>query len=145
MTLNTCSEGISFGRELEEATAAFYEELARRFPAHAEKFQGYAAVNTKNVSNVQRTYFGVITDGIEGCFAFNIEPEEYVIDVDLPEGIGEGDALAKALAVEETMVRFYTDAGEQGKGLTADVARAFSMIARKRGDRIAELKSLAAS
>ena len=145
MTLNTCSEGISFGRELEEATAAFYEELARRFPAHAEKFQGYAAVNTKNVSNVQRTYFGVITDGIEGCFAFNIEPEEYVIDVDLPEGIGEGDALAKALAVEETIVRFYTDAAEQGKGLTADVARAFSLVARKRGQRIEELQSLAAS
>lgn len=145
MTLNTCSEGISFGRELEEASAAFYKELAGRFPAHAETFEGYATVNNKNVSNVQRTYFGVITDGIEGCYAFNLEPEEYVIDVDLPEGIAEGDALAKALAVEETMVRFYTDAGEQGKGLTADVARAFSLIARKRGERIAELKAKAAS
>ncbi len=145
MTLNTCSEGISFGRELEEATAAFYEELARRFPAHAEKFEGYAAVNNKNVSNVQRTYFGVITDGIEGCYAFNLEPEEYVIDVDLPEGMEERDALAKALAAEATMVRFYTDAGEQGKGLTADVARAFTMIARKRNQRIEELQSLAAS
>lgn len=145
MTLNTCSEGISFGRELEEASASFYKELARRFPAHAETLEGYAAVNNKNVSNVQRTYFGVITDGIEGCYAFNLEPGDYAIDVDLPEGISEADALAKALAVEETMVRFYTDAGEQGKGLTADVARAFSLIARKRGERIAELKAKAAS
>jgi len=100
-------------------------------------------VNNKNVSNVQRTYFGVITDGIEGCFAFNLEPEDYAIDVEVPGGIAKADALAKAIAAEETIARFYTDAGEQGKGLTADVARAFTLIARKRGDRIAELKALA--
>jgi hypothetical protein len=144
MTLNTCSEGISFGRELEEASAAFYEELAQRFPADAETFDGYAAINRKNVSNVQRTYFGVITDGLEGCYAFNIEPDDYVIDVVLPDSIDRADALAKAVAVEETIVRFYTDAAEQSKGLMADVPRAFSLIARKRGDRIDELKARAA-
>jgi hypothetical protein len=145
MALNTCSEGISFAREMEEASAAFYEELAKLFPENAETFQGYAKVNNKNVSNVQRTYFGVITDGIEGCYAFNLEPEEYVIDVTVPGGIAKADALARAVAAEETIVRFYADAGEQGKGLTADVARAFTMIARKRGDRIEELKALTAS
>ncbi|MCE5254899.1 MAG: hypothetical protein LLG45_11955 [Actinomycetia bacterium] len=144
MALNTCSEGISFGRELEEASAAFYEELAKLFPDHAETFLGYAAVNKKNVSNVQRTYFGVITDGLEGCYAFNLEPGDYVIDVALPAGISLADALAKALALEETIVRFYNDAAEQGKGLMADVPRAFSLIARKRGERIDELKALGA-
>ena len=144
MTLKTCSEGISFGRELEEATASFYEGLAKALPEHAESFTGYAATNTKHVSNVQRTYFGVITDGLEGCFAFNIEPEEYAVDTELPAGIGKGDALAKAIAAEETIQRFYTDAAEQGKGLMADVPRAFSLIARKRGGRIDELKALAA-
>lgn len=144
MALNTCSEGISFAREMEEASAAFYEQMAKLFPEHAEKFSGYATANNKNVSNVQRTYFGVITDGIEGCYAFNLEPEEYVIDVALPDGVAKADALAKAVAAEETIARFYADAGEQGKGLTADVARAFTMIARKRGDRIEELKTLAA-
>jgi hypothetical protein len=143
MALNTCSEGISFAREMEEASAAFYEELAKLFPESAETFQGYAKVNNKNVSNVQRTYFGVITDGIEGCYAFNLEPEEYVIDVAVPGGVAKADALAKAIAAEETITRFYADAGEQGKGLTADVARAFTMIAKKRGDRIDEIRSLA--
>jgi hypothetical protein len=144
MALNTCSEGISFARELEEASAAFYEELAKLFPENAETFQGYAKVNNKNVSNVQRTYFGVITDGIEGCYAFNLEPEDYVIDVTVPAGVAKADALAKAVAAEERIARYYADAGEQGKGLTADVARAFTMIARKRGERIEELKGLAA-
>lgn len=128
---------------MEETSAAFYEELAKRFPADAEKFRGYAVANNKNVTNVQRTYFGVITDGIEGCYAFNLEPGDYVIDLALPDGIAKADALAKAVAAEETIARFYADAGEQGKGLTADVARAFTIIARKRGDRISELKSLA--
>jgi hypothetical protein len=144
MTLKTCSEGISFGRELEETSASFYEGLAKVLPDHAERLNGYAAVNRKNVSNVQRTYFGVITDGLEGCFAFNLEPEAYAIDVELPDGIVKADALAKAIAAEETIVRFYTDAAEQGKGLMADVPRAFSLIARKRGGRIEELKAIAA-
>ncbi len=145
MALNTCSEGISFARELEETAAAFYEELAQRFPDDAEAFLGYAAINKKNVSNVERAYFGVITDALEGCFAFNIEPEDYAIDVTLTDGIDRVDALAKALAVEETIVRYYADAAEQSKGLMADVPRAFSLVARKRGDRIDELKARAAN
>ncbi len=142
MALNTCSEGISFVREMEEASAALYEEMAKLFPESAEKLQEYAKSNNKNVANVQRTYFGVITDGIEGCYAFNLEPELYAIDATLPAGVSKADALAKAIAVEETMARFYADAGEQGKGLTADVARAFTMISRKKGERVEELKAL---
>jgi hypothetical protein len=144
MALNTCSEGISFARDLEETTAAFYEELAQRFPDDAEAFRGYAAINKKNVSNVERAYFGVITDALEGCFAFNIEPEDYAVDVTLTAGVDRVDALAKALAMEDTIVSYYVDAAEQAKGLMADVPRAFSLVARKRGDRIAELKARAA-
>jgi hypothetical protein len=141
MALNTCSEGISFARELEEAAAGMYERLAELFPADAETFRGYAAANRKNVSNVERAYFGVITDALEGCYAFNIEPEEYSLDVTIPEGAGRAEALAKALAVEETMLRFYQVAAEQSKGLMADVPRAFSLVARKRSERIEELKA----
>jgi hypothetical protein len=144
MALNTCSEGISFGRELEESSAAFYEELAQRFPEDAEAFKGYAAANKKNISNVERAYYGVITDALEGCFAFNIEPEDYAIDVVLPDGIQRADALAKALAMENTVHEFYVVAAEQSKGLMADVPRAFTLVARKRGERIDELKTRAA-
>jgi rubrerythrin len=141
MTLNTCSEGISYARELEETSAGYYERLAQLFPEDSETFRGYAAANKKNVSNVERAYFGVITDALEGCFAFNIEPEDYSIDVDVPEGFTRAEALAKAIALEETMVRYYTDAAEQSKGLMADVPRAFMMVARKRNERVEELKA----
>ena len=144
MTLNTASEGISYARELENDSADFYTELAKLFPEDAERFDGYAAANKKNVSNVQRAYYGVITDAIEGCFAFNIEPEQYVLDLTVDAGMDKATAVAKALDNEQTIIRFYTDAAEQSKGTMADVPRAFSLVARKRGDRVDELKALAA-
>jgi hypothetical protein len=143
MTLHTASEGISFAREMETATAGYYEELARRFTDDAETFNSYAATNRKNISNVQRAYYGVITDAIEGCYAFNLEPEGYALDVDLSSAADLATAVAKALKNEETIVRYYTDAAEQSKGTMADVPRAFLLVARKRGERIDELKALA--
>ena len=146
MTLHTASEGISFAREMEMATAAFYEELAQRFPAHAETFGGYAAANAKFVKNVERTYYGVITDGIEGCYAFRtLEPDDYVLDVDLGDGDDLAPALAKAIKNEETLVAYYKEAAEQSKGVMHDVPHAFLMVAKKKVARIDELKALAAS
>ncbi len=145
MTLHTASEGISFAREMEEATAAFYEESAKRFPAHAEAFSGYAAANAKFVKNVERTYYGVITDGIEGCYAFrSLEPGDYVLDVDLGGDVDLPGALAKAIKNEETLVAYYKEAAEQSKGVMHDVPHAFLLIAKKKGQRIEELKALAA-
>ena len=143
MTLHTASEGISFARELETTSAECYEELARRFPDHAETFSSYAATNRKHVSNVQRAYYGVITDAIEGCYAFNLEPEEYTLDLNLG-GSDLATAAATALRNEETIVRYYTDAAEQSKGTMADVPRAFLLVARKRGEGVEQLKELAA-
>ncbi len=145
MTLHTASEGISFAREMEMATAKFYEELARRFPEHAETFGAYAAANKKYVSDVERAYYGVITDAIEGCYAFKgLEPDDYVIDVELGAEVDLAAAVAKAVANEEAMLRYYTDAAEQSSGTMHDVPRAFRAVARKRAQRISDLKAMAA-
>ncbi|MEE4276585.1 MAG: hypothetical protein V2J16_12050 [Thermoleophilia bacterium] len=146
MTLHTASEGISFAREMEEATAAYYEELAKRFPDHAETFGGYAAANAKFVKNVQRTYYGVITDGIEGCYAFrSLEPDDYVLDVEVGADVDLAGAVAKAVKNEETLVAYYQEAAEQSKGVMHDVPHAFLMVAKKKNQRIEQLKELAAS
>ncbi len=145
MALHTASEGISFARELEEATAAFYRELAKRFTDDAETFESYAAANEKFVSNVQRAYYGVITDAIEGCYAFKgLDPDAYTVDVDLGADVDRATALAKALKNEETILSYYNEAAEQSKGTMADVPRAFALVARKRTERIEQLKALAA-
>jgi len=144
MTIQTASEGISFARELETKSADFYEQLAGKFPAQAETFRSYAAANKKHVTNIERAYYGVITDAIEGCYAFKLEPEQYPLDWELGEVPELSSVLAKALQNEETIVRFYKEAAEQSKGTMADVPRAFLLVARKHEERIEELKSLAA-
>ncbi len=87
----------------------------------------------------------MITDAFEGCFAFNINPEEYLLKAELAEKASDSEALAKAMEIEEKMIRFYSDAAEQSKSLMADVPRAFRMVAKKRGDRQSKLMSLMAA
>ena len=102
MRLNTCSEGISYARELEQASAALYEEAAAQYPEVADTLRGYAAANKKNVSNVERAYYGVITDAIEGCFAFDLESDDHALNVDLPQETGCAAALSKdAVTVQD--------------------------------------------
>jgi rubrerythrin len=142
MRLQTASSVISFARELEGKSAKFYEDLAQRFAEGEDTFLGFAKENKKNVVQIERAYYGVITDAIEGCFAFDLESDDYVIATALAEKTGYSDALSQAIEMEETMVRFYTDATEQSQSLMADVPRAFMLIVRKRNDRLAKLRSL---
>jgi len=142
MKLQTASSGISFARGLEEQSAKFYYALAERYTEGEDTLLSFAKENGKNVVQTERAYYGVITDAIEGCFAFDIESDEYAIETTLAENAGYYDALGKAIEIEEKIGKFYTDAAEQSKALMADVPRAFVRIAKKRGERIAKLKTL---
>ena len=84
----------------------------------------------------------MISDAIEGCFAFNINPEEFRLKTGLTETMSYAEALSKAIEIEEKMVKFYTENAEQSKSLLGDMSRVFSLIVRKRKARIAALKSL---
>lgn len=84
----------------------------------------------------------MITDAIEGCFAFNLNPEDYQFKETLSKDISLSDAVTEALEMEETMLRFYQVAAEQSKHLMADVPRTFLMVAKKRTEWILKLKSL---
>ena len=52
------------------------------------------------------------------------------------------DTLNQAIEMEEKIIKFYSDAAEQSESLLADVPRAFTIVAKKRGDRRAKLESL---
>ena len=142
MEINTTSAVISFSKKLEEDCAGFYEGLSQRYAKGRDVFLPFVKENRKNIVQIERAYYGVITDAIEGCFAFDMESGEYEIDTSLEDKASYADALAKAIEIEEKMKRFYEDAAEQSKSLMADVPRAFVGIARKRGERIAKLRSL---
>ena len=142
MILNTTSATVSFAKKLEDESAALYEVLARSYAKDEDSFLSFAKENKKNVAQTQRTYYGVITDAIEGCFAFNIDSEAYVIETTLAGNASYSDALDKAIKLEEKIGKFYLDAAEQSKPLMADLPRLFVLIAKKRDSRIAKLKEL---
>ncbi|UCH00382.1 MAG: hypothetical protein JSU78_08215 [Deltaproteobacteria bacterium] len=142
MKISTASETISFVKELEEKAAGFYEELSRRYPEGEDVFLSFAKENRKYFNQIQRAYYSVITDAIEGCFAFDLETDDYALNTDLPEDTSYADAVARALALEEKIIEFYDVAADQSMSLMADVPRNFKIVTRKRRDRIARLKSL---
>ena len=142
MKLHTASETISFAKKLENESAKFYEDLSQRYAKNVDVLLSFAKENGNNVVQIERAYYEVITDAIEGCFAFNINPDNYTVETTLADDVSYSDALDKAIELEEKIAEFYTDAAEQSKSLMADVPRAFMMVARKRGNRVAKLRSL---
>jgi len=142
MELNTASAVISFTKKLEEDCAKFYEDLSQRYSQGEDIFLSFVKENRKNIVQIERAYYGVITDAIEGCFAFNINPDEYTLKTELAEETSYSQALDKAVEIEEKMMGFYSHAAEQSKSLLADVPRAFTLIARKGESRVSKLRLL---
>ncbi|MFC1993488.1 hypothetical protein ACFLV3_06795 [Chloroflexota bacterium] len=142
MEINTASAAIGFAKKLEEDSAKLYESLSQKYAQDGALFLSFVKENKKYVVQIERAYYGVITDALEGGYAFSIDPDEYIFEIPLDTDTDYSDALGKAIGMEEKITKFYFDAAEQSKSLMADVPRAFVMIAKKRGNRREVLKSL---
>jgi rubrerythrin len=142
MILHTASEGITFAKKLENDSAKFYEDAAQRNTRAAETFLSFASENRKNISQIERAYYGVITDAIEGCIALNINPDNHTLKTAIKDGAAHADVLNQAVEIENKIIEFYSEAAEQSKSLMADVPRAFMMIVKKRENRLEKLDSL---
>ena len=142
MEISTCSGAISLSRELENESAKFYQEMSKRFEKDKDLFLGFAKDNAKYVTQIERAYYGVITDAIEGCFAFDLNAEDYRIQATPSKDASYSNALKEALAMEERILKFYHTAAEQSKHLMADVPRNFTLVAKKRSERVPKLKAI---
>ncbi|MGQ9638264.1 MAG: hypothetical protein ACUVT6_10790 [Thermodesulfobacteriota bacterium] len=142
MVINTCSGVISFAKELENESAKFYQNLAERFIKDRNFFISFAEENKGYITQIERAYYGVITDAIEGCFAFSLNPEEYSLNANLEKNETYSDLIRRAIDIEEKIIKFYSDAAEQSTSLMADVPRVFKLVVRKREKRLSILKSL---
>jgi rubrerythrin len=142
MQLNTSASVISFAKQLEADSAAFYEKMAEKYPKAAELFLAFSKENNKYTIMIQRAYYGVITDAIEGCFAFSVQTDKYTLDREPAKELGYADALHQAIDMEHKLISFYTDAAEQSKAFMADVPRTFLIVAKKRKDRKDKLGAL---
>jgi len=142
MQLNTSASVISFAKQLEEDSAGFYEKMAGIYPKSAELFRTFAKENSKYSTMIQRAYYGVITDAIEGCFAFSVETDKYTFEGEPTKGPGYAGAVNQAINMERKLISFYTDAAEQSKSFMADVPRTFLIVAKKRKAREDKLRML---
>ena len=142
MGISTCSGAISLSRELENESAKFYQEMSKRFEKDKDLFLGFAKENVKYTTQIERAYYGVITDALEGCFAFDLDAEDYSIPTTPSKDASYSNALKEAMAMEEGILKFYHTAAEQSKHLMADVPRSFTLVAKKRSERIPKLKEL---
>ena len=140
MKLHTASEVISFIRALENETTEFYERLGQSMPAQRDVLIGFAAANRRNVVQVQTAYNNVISDALEGGYAFDIETTEF--ETALLKDNSPLEALKAALEVETKLARLYSIAGDQSRSLLPDVSRALILIARKRETRTQKLQEL---
>ena len=100
MDLHTTSEVISFAKSLENEAVKFYENLSQRYTKDEDVLLSFVKENRKNIVQIERAYYGVITDAIEGCFAFNINSDEYTLKTELAEEVSYSEALAKAGEIE---------------------------------------------
>ena len=142
MIIHTASEGITLARKLENESAQFYESIAGKYSQDTETLRSFARENKKNIAQVDRAYYGVITDALEGGYAFNLDTEKYTLEMDVPEKAKYADILAQAQAIEERITGFYAEAAEQSRCLMADVPRTFLLVAKKRESRKAKLREL---
>ena len=142
MRLNTSASVISFAKQLEADSAAFYEKMAEGYPKAKEMLLTFSKENNNYATLVQRAYYGVITDAIEGCFAFSVETDRYVFEKEPAKEPSFADALNQAIDMERKLLSFYTDAAEQSKAFMADVPRTFLIVAKKRKDREDKLRTL---
>jgi rubrerythrin len=142
MQLNTSASVISFAKQLEADSAGFYEKMAEMYPKSADLFRTFATENNKYSTMIQRAYYGVITDAIEGCFAFSVETDKYTFEGEPAKEPGYTGALNQAIDMEQRLISFYTDAAEQSKAFMADVPRAFLIVAKKRKAREDKLRTL---
>ena len=143
MKLNTASSAVSFVRTLEDDSAALYDEIAPTHPDGEEAFSAFVRENKKYKTIVDRAYYGVISDALEGGFSFEgLDTDDFPVEKRLAGNTTYKDALKTAIATEENIVGFYRAASEVSRSLMADVPRTFDQIARKRDGRLEKLKSI---
>jgi hypothetical protein len=139
----TASRVISFAEELEDRSEAFYEALAGRFGGQRETFLAFAKGCWKNRQAVVRTYRETVSDALETGFSFEgLDLERYAVDTALEEDVALGDALEKAVQLEDQATAFYQAVAERSRALLATIPMAFRSAAKTRQRRRRKLQAL---
>ena len=142
MNVRTASEVISLAKELETVGVEFYHKATTAYPQYSSEFEKYTLENAKFIKQIERSYYSVISDAIEGAFAFDLDPEPYRIRELESDNLNSKGFLQEALSLERQMVDFYNEAAEQSMSLMADVPRTFKLVAKKHSKRIETIEGM---
>ena len=143
MELNTTAAVIRFATEVEEKSAKFYDDCAKRYREVEETFLSFIRENKKNVTLVKRVYYGVISDALEACFSFKgLKVDEFLLETEFDEKASLSDVLKMSLEMENKIQEFYQRASALSESLMADLPRALKKVAEKRNERKHTLESL---
>ncbi len=139
----TAAAIISFCERLQDDSARFYEELARRFPEHRRAFEGYAQRCERDKTQIQRTYQETVTDALETGYSFEgLNLQEHVVDLSLAPDADLNAAIDVAVALEKKAIAFYEDVARRSQSLLATIPRAFERVAQRRSERLKELEAM---
>jgi hypothetical protein len=144
LELRTVACGISFITAIERDSSEFYEKWGNRHEESKAAFLGFAKENVKNVKNIKRSYFGVVSDALEINFCFK-GLEAKVEIPSLGDDASPSEILKASISLEDAIRGFYGEASECSKGLLADVPRAMARVSKAREARIERLQSMLAS
>jgi len=143
MKLQTASETLSFLDQLQKQATDYYQTIIDRFGKDEEVYKGFIKENKRYYSDIMFSYRSVISDALEGCYAFNLNSDDWILDTNLPDNQSYKDAISKAVSLEEKMISFYEAAAQQSAQLLADVPRAMLHIVKKiKQKRLPKLKSM---
>ncbi len=133
---------VGFSEQLEDGSAAFYEEMARRFPEHGDAFLGFVKDCQKSKVTIVRTYQETITDALEAGYSFagmSIPPPLFGLVSEPGQSLKV--ALSVCIALEDKASDFYTTAADRSS-LLATIPGAFRRVARTRAQRKIKLEAM---
>lgn len=143
MRLQTASETLSYMEQLQTQASAFYKTIIEKYGEDEDAFKLFIKENKRFTGDIMFSYRSVISDALEGCYAFDMESDEFVLDTELGDNQSYTDALEKAVAMEEKLIALYEAGAKQSADLLADVPRAMLRVVKKlRKNRIPKLMSL---
>jgi len=145
MRLQTAAQVVGLARRLARQSAEFYAGLAETDVDHRDQFQAYSCQDSRSTKQIEQAYRYVVSDALETGFSFDLEADDYTLQLALGRAAGLAAQIGQAKKVEEMIIRFFRDAASQSESLMADIPQLFRTLASKRIRRLndlAELESL---
>ncbi len=137
----TASAVMHLAEQIEEKSAAFYQQLASRFEKGREEFLGFVEESEKNRAFLVRTYQETVSDALETAFSCK-GLDLAALEISLPESATLKEAMEMAMSLERRVSDLYFQISEQSQSLLATIPRAFARVARKRAARIEVLQNM---